>query len=77
MLLHARTPFLAYASVFAMTTSPRYLPQFSHTVCLKFIVPHSGHFVKVGSSNFQFARLLSRLALETFFFGTAMVYNPP
>ncbi len=70
--------YASYASSFTSRISlPRYLPQFSHTVCLRFIVPQFGHLVKVGSSNFQFARRLSRLALETFFFGTAMLPTPP
>ncbi len=62
----------AYASTFS-TSLPRYVPQFAQTLWRRINVPHFGHFVKAGASNFHtLERLLSRLAFETFFFGTAM-----
>jgi hypothetical protein len=60
-----------YASAF-ITSLPSYLPQALHTLCDKTNSPHA-HFTMPGTFSFHtFERLLSRLALETFFFGTAI-----
>ena len=62
-----------YASCFTISL-PLYVPQALQTLCERLYSPHLGHFVMPGRSSFQtLERLLSRLAFDTFLFGTAML----
>ena len=66
-----------HASCFTISL-PLYVPQALQTLCERLYSPHFGHFVMPGRSSFHtFERLLSRLAFDTFLFGTAMLPTPP
>ncbi len=63
-----------HASCFTISL-PLYVPQALQTLCERLYSPHFGHFVIPGRSSFHtLERLLSRLAFDTFLFGTAMCY---
>jgi len=52
------------------------VPQFLQALCARTGSPHLLQTDKFGTDSFQFARLLSLLALDTFPFGTAMTTPP-
>ena len=53
------------------------MPHWGHTLPCSLVAPHL-HTSRVGASSLELLeRLLSLLALETFFFGTAIVKTPP
>lgn len=59
----------------ATTTSPLYVPHWGHTLPCSFVAPHL-HTSRVGASSLELLeRLLSLLALDTFFFGTAISHT--
>lgn len=56
-----------------MAWRPRYQPQFPHTTWGSFVCRHCGHVLLAGApSRHAEARRLRLLALEVFFFGTAI-----
>ena len=60
-----------------MACRPLYQPQFPHTTWGSFADPQRGQRLRAGTSSVQaVARLLRLLALEVFFFGTAMTMFP-
>jgi hypothetical protein len=61
-----------------MIVLPLYVPQALQTWCAALYSPHLGHFWIAGASIFQtLERLLSRLAFDTFLYGTAIYKHLP
>jgi hypothetical protein len=66
----------AQSSAFCTTSLPLYVPHSGQTRWERLNAPQLLHFSIVGGVSFQtLERRLSRLALETFRFGTAMFYT--